>query len=203
MTFDINKPAILLDLDQTLIASLDKYELDLKTNKKKMKNFNYENMDGYYTVFERPHLQAFLNFLFSEYNVSIWTAASKDYALFIIDKILLRNNPERKIDFIFFSYHCKISKRIKNGTKDLSMLWSVFNLSGYNKNNTIILDDYEEVYDTQPDNTIIAKPFDFLEENSENDTFLLDLIPELKKIKSNFKLKKSISKHIKRINNQT
>ena len=137
-------------------------------------------MEGYYIIFERPHLQEFLDFLFENFNVSIWTAATKDYALFIIEKIIL-SKPNRKIDWIFFSYHCNVSKKIKKGTKDLSMLWDFYKIPGYNQNNTIILDDYDEVHSTQTDNCIIAKPFKFSSKNSEKDDFFIQLIPKLKK----------------------
>lgn len=139
-------------------------------------------MEGYYIVFERPGLQKFLDFLFENFNVSIWTAASKDYALFIIEHIILanrENKPQRKLDWIFFSYHCDISKRIKKGTKDLSVIWEDYKLDGFSKYNTVILDDYDEVYNTQKHNCIIAEPFEFAAEKSENDDFLERLKPEL------------------------
>ena len=137
-------------------------------------------MEGYYIIFERPHLQEFLDFIFENYDVSIWTAATKDYALFIIDKIIL-TKPNRKLDYIFFSYHCNISKKIKKSSKDLSMLWDIYKIVGYNKNNTIILDDYDEVYISQKDNCIIAKQFKFINDNSEKDDFLKKLKRKLKR----------------------
>ena len=184
-TFDRSKPAILLDLDQTLISAEAYEEIDLTDRKikRKARLFNFEDMDGYYIIFERPHLQEFLDYLFSNFNVSIWTAASKDYALFIIDKFIIANKPDRKLDFIFFSYHCDISKRHKDGSKDISMLWDVFKLDGYNKNNTFILDDYDEVYETQPDRCIISPPFEFQKRGSEYDEFLLELPEKLERIK--------------------
>ena len=187
---------ILLDLDQTLIAALAPDELDVNKYKKKMSKFKHINMDGYYTVFERPNLQIFLDYLFNNYNVSVWTAASKDYAIFIIDKFLL-TNPKRRLDFIFFSYHCKWSSKQKNGTKDLSMIWDIYNLSGYNKNNTIIIDDYDEVKNTQPDNCILVKGFEFEDKNSENDTILLELISKLKSIKRKLSYKQILDGIIK------
>ena len=57
---------ILLDLDQTLIAALSPDELDEKKHSKKMKKFKYYNMDGDYTIFERPYLQEFLDYLFDK-----------------------------------------------------------------------------------------------------------------------------------------
>lgn len=183
------KPNIFLDLDQTLISaeSTSSDEFDWKKYRKKTKKIKYKNMEGYYIVFERPGLQNFLDFLFSNFNVSVWTAASKDYALFIIEKIILRGKKERSIDWVFFSYHCDISKNIKSGTKDLRIIWENYKIPNYNKNNTVIIDDYDEVYTTQPDNCIIAFPFEFTDSNSENDDFLLKIQPELLKMKKYIK----------------
>lgn len=176
---------ILLDLDQTMISSEADEEYDFEKNKEKAKKFRYKDMDGYYIVFERPGLQKFLDFLFKNFNVSIWTAASKDYALFIIEKIILNRKKNRKIDWIFFSYHCGISKKIKSGTKDLRILWEDYKIEGYDKNNTVIIDDYDEVYKTQPDNCIISPPFEFSKEGSENDDYLKRLEAELVKLIKN------------------
>ena len=82
-----NKPNIILDLDQTLISAEVSEEHNFKKYEMKSKLFDYKDMDGYYIVYERPGLQKFLDYLFENFNVSIWTAASKDYALFIIEKI--------------------------------------------------------------------------------------------------------------------
>lgn len=179
-----NKPAIFLDLDQTLISAeaTDEIDFNSKKFKNKAKLFNFENMDGYYIIFERPNLQSFLDYLFSNFNVSIWTAASKDYALFIIEKFIIASNPDRKIDYVFFSYHCDISKKIKGKSKDLSLLWDVYGLEEFNPHNTFILDDYEEVYETQPERCIVAEPFEFSDENSDKDRFLPNLKRKLKKI---------------------
>jgi TFIIF-interacting CTD phosphatase-like protein len=184
----MNKPYIFLDLDQTLISAeaLDE-EYDPKKHEKKAAKFDSENMENYYIIFQRPGLQKFLDYLFANFNVCVWTAASKDYALFIIDKIILASKPERHLEYIFFSYHCNISKKLKNGTKDLSMLWDVYKLKEFNSNNTLILDDYDEVFDTQPNNCIIATPFYFTKNKSEKDKFLEELIPKLEQIKSDIK----------------
>ena len=175
---------ICLDLDQTLIwAGTDKEympykypEIKKKAASKPFGKKNITNMDNLYTIFERPGLQEFLDFLFDNFNVSVWTAASKDYALFVIKNIIYKKNKEsRKLDWIFFSYHCDISKCIKKGTKDLSLLWDDYKLDGFSKNNTIIIDDYDEVYETQRKNCIAVFPFNFTDEGSEYDSHLKNL----------------------------
>lgn len=196
------KPNIFLDLDQTVISAEELEDFKPKKHKNKMKKFKYYYMDDYYVIFERPNLQLFLDYLFTNFNVSIWTAAGKDYALFIIKNIILANKKNRQLDYIFFSYHCDISKDYTNNTKDLSMLWKIYKFNKFNKYNTVILDDYDEVYNTQPNNCIIAKPFEFLDENSEKDMFLIDLIPELEKLKLRIQkedknLAKDVNKNLK------
>jgi TFIIF-interacting CTD phosphatase-like protein len=174
---------VFLDLDQTLISGEPTDEFDFEKYEEKSKLFKFYKMGDeeadYYLIFERPGLQEFLDFLFKNFNVSVWTAASKDYAIFIIDKILLKGKPERKLDYIFFSYHCDWSKKKRNGTKDLSFLWKTCSIPGYNPENTIIIDDLDEVSKTQPDKCIRAPPFYFKKKGSEQDTFLSGLIPIL------------------------
>ena len=159
-------------------------------------------MDGYYLVFERPGLQPFLTYLFDNFNVSIWTAASKDYALFVIYKIILSGNSNRKIDFIFFTYHCDISEDKKKASKSLNVLWDIFKLENFSKNNTLILDDYDEVYETQKSNCIMALPFEFKKEGSENDKFLIYLVPKLRLLKEKFDAGEGLSQSIKKINTE-
>lgn len=179
-----NLPCLILDLDQTIISAEASEELDFKKYTEKSKLFRSDDMDGYYIVYSRPHLQEFLDYAFKNFNVTIWTAASKDYALFIIEKIVINNKPDRKLDFIFFSYHCDLSKKKKKYSKELCMLWDIHKLPGYSEKNTVIIDDYKaDVHKCQPNNCIIAPPFEFTKEGSENDTFLKELIPQLDKMK--------------------
>lgn len=175
---------LLLDLDQTIISGEPLEELDLEnTYKEKHKLFKSDNMDDYYNIYSRPYLQEFLDYVFDNFNVTVWTAASKDYALFIVNKIIL-NKPGRKLDFIFFEYHCQLSKQINKYSKDLSILWDIYKLPGYSPQNTVILDDYKkDVHKCQPNNCIIAIPFEFKKDGSENDSFLKDIIPHLNNMK--------------------
>ena len=192
---------ILLDLDQTLISAEADEDYDFVKNREKAKKFDFHDMDGYYIVFERPGLQKFLDFIFSNFNVSVWTAASKDYALFIVNKILLKNKPERHLDWIFFSYHCDISRKLLNGTKDLSILWTQYKITGYEPENTIIIDDYDEVYNTQKNNCIIAVPFEFADDDSHKDQYLQqlqDVLTENKNMATSKKLVKTTNKYIKK-----
>lgn len=176
---------IILDLDNTIISAeaLETFPFTQSGIKDKALKFPLYDMDGYYIIFERPGLQEFLDFLFANFNVAIWTAASKDYALYIIDKIVLKR-PNRKIDFIMFSHHCDISKKIytKKQQKNLKILDKVFKITGYNTQNTLLIDDLEENWDFQKDCCIRIKPFEILDEDSEKDTELKSLRGVLEKV---------------------
>ncbi len=196
----MKKPHIFLDLDQTLISAEPTEEYDFKKNENKAKKFLSHDMDKMYIVFERPGLQEFLDYLFKNFDVSIWTAASKDYALFIIDKIICPKSKRdsRKLNFIFFSYHCGYSEKNIGNIKKLSLLWDVYGFKDFEKDNTFILDDNTEVYKGQEDNCILVKPFEFNEENSENDKYLKDLISILEKIKNNVNMDKPINQLVRK-----
>lgn len=185
------KPNLILDLDETLIYSISEKELSglEKTTKDKLfsKYATYEMDGGYYTVVERPGLQKFLKYAFENFNVSIWTAASKDYALFIIDNIIIGENSDRTLDWIFCSYHCELSEKKMKSIKNLDMLWDNYNLDGYSKDNTIIMDDHPIVYKTQTKNCIFMDPFQITDADiDERDDFLDRVIPELKIMKEEF-----------------
>ena len=172
---------VLLDLDHTLICSLTKDEepVSLKTQ---MKKFRWENMEDIYKVFERPGLQDFLNFLFENFNVSIWTAASKAYALFIIEEFILKNNKHRKIDYVFFSYHCKKSKKLKKTQKSLHMLKDVFKLDNFEMDRTFIIDDHPEVYSSQPNNCFHIEAFEMDRDKAWKDNGLSVIRKKLEKL---------------------
>jgi len=174
------KDHVVLDLDQTLISSEDTNDYD----KEKTKKFKSHDMDGTYMVFERPHLQEFLDYLFSNFKVSVWTAASKDYAMFIIKEVIQNGRKDRELEWVFFSYHCDISKKLTGKTKNLKILETEFKLPNYSFEKTLILDDYDEVYKTQPDNCILVEAFEYSDENSPKDNHLKKVQKQLKKLKS-------------------
>jgi TFIIF-interacting CTD phosphatase-like protein len=176
---------VILDLDQTLISSEIKDDFDINKFGTKMKEFYHKDLDDTYIVFARPYLEGFLDYLFDNFNVSVWTAASKSYALFIIEKFIL-TKPERKLDFVFFSYHCTMSIRSKKGLKGLNMLWDVFKIKGYRPDNTIIIDDNYDVKKIQRCNCFQIKPFNFYDENSEGDKELIKTTIKLEKLRTGY-----------------
>lgn len=198
------KKNVILDLDQTLICAESLQEFNVQKNLDKImtfdSTFNPEkcetpsssakekkiiNMEDMYVVFLRPNVQEFLDYLFENFNVSVWTAASKEYASFIVNKVILEPRPDKKLDLLLFSYHCNMSRRHCSGSKNLCLLWDVVKLPGFTKENTVILDDFCEVFDIQPSNCIRADEFQFNGSKSpESDNFLKDvIIPKLERFR--------------------
>ena len=186
MSFD-RKTIIVLDLDETLIHSMTTKEREAYN---KTINFTSHEMIGSdYIIYERPGLQEFLDFLFKNFTVCVWTAASKDYASFIVNNIVLNGRKDRKLDWFFFDYHCDISRKISNtkSTKDLDVLCDIFKLQGYTKTNTVIIDDNTNVYNAQTGKCINIKEFKIASSDSEKDDQLKKLIPLLKQLKKSMK----------------
>ena len=169
---------IVLDLDNTIISSFSKEEYDeLKIDhKNKFKSI----LNGMYYTMERPYLNEFLDYLFSHFHVSVWTAASKSYAKQIIDTFILRGKKNRKLRSFLHYDHCKESMDNINPKtmKDLKYLFIVKDKM-FNQNNTVIIDDLKEVLNNNKKNSIDSEYFDGSKKNSPNDTFLLQLMKDL------------------------
>ena len=105
---------VILDLDNTIISALRPEEMKEAVDKFGQidPSLDWIDMDTSYRIYERPGSQQFLDYIFSEYRVSVWTAASKEYAAFIVDNVILKKGRNRKIDYILFSHHCRLSKKI-------------------------------------------------------------------------------------------
>ncbi len=197
ITQDCKKINVLLDLDNTIINALDIDELKY-INETYQSHFEFNDMNNSkgeveYRVFARPHLQTFLDFLFQNFNVSIWTAAESDYALFIVDKFIKKNNPNRKINMIMYRYHVTMaeSKYGEGRIKDLNFIWEYLKEYNYYPCNTLIVDDLPDVQLTNPLNTIRLHPFDMLTDDGINlealsDNTLIKIINFLTKVKENY-----------------
>lgn len=181
---DDNKKLILLDLDNTLICAEDLVSVqDENKMVKAREKFHTVRMEDYYDIFERPHLQEFLDYLFEHFNVGIWTASSKDYAIFVIKNFIIQPKNKlclnRKIQLFLCSHHCNVSKKhFKGITKDLKLIsdkWSLKQLK-----DIILIDDLEHLAEHQPNNVIAIKPFFYNKEEAYEDKELLKVTETLK-----------------------
>lgn len=141
---------VVLDLDNTCIYSHECRKM--KKIPEWLSNYTQYVMDDEYIVCERPGLQDFLDWLFDNFNVMIWSAASPDYVDFIAKNII--GIKGRHIEHIFNSDHCKESDDRYKTLKQLKMLWNEKDLKGYYPFNTLIIDDLRDVTEPQPYNSI-------------------------------------------------
>ncbi len=171
----INVMHVILDLDLTLINSLEKGEkhgFNIKSTK--VPDLNE------YDVYERPGLQEFLDGIFVKENrVSVWTAASKDYALAIVNKFILIK-PERELENIFFHYHCEISsKNFGNNSKDLRTLHKLLGIKKLPKEKLVLIDDTQAWSLGQESLVEIIQPFDLSE--TKEDAVLQKMLEKINK----------------------
>ena len=181
----MSKPAplhIVLDLDNTLIYSIPyrkSYpEWIKKFHTHKMMSAGAAHED--FLVLERPFLRLFLKWLFTHFNVSVWSAGTPDYVDYIVKHIITPPGSGRKLHKVFTSNDCDKSVNDFGGVslKRLDMLYKTYPKL-YSKNNTIIVDDLKCVVTDQPENAIrIIKFLD--KEKFVEDTKLLELIEKLK-----------------------
>lgn len=170
-----NLKNVLLDLDETLISAVE--VSTLKKDPAKMaefqvrsKLFRVHKMDDDYFIVERPGVQPFLDYLFRNFNVSVWTAASKEYAIFVLRQVILK--PGRKLDYFMFSENCDASYERTGCLKQLNQL---FHLPRYNPANTMIIDDNQNVVERQVNPVWSIKAFRFFRKDSESDAYLSQL----------------------------
>lgn len=192
----MTKTCLILDLDETLISSVSNSEIEklksvLKRDERtdldtvlKGQHYRWGEKPGEYVTYERPGLQKFLDFAFENFDVYIWTAGGKEYAVTLVKEIIMRVNPgKRDVKNIHFDYHCQQSeKHYRGNLKDLRMFWEKYNLGVCKKDNTFIVDDNSDVAIPNPNNCIVAKPFRVqYPTDAKKDKFLDKLKKQLQK----------------------
>lgn len=177
---------VVLDLDNTLIYSIPCDKLPKNTNSY-LHSMKFYKMDDDYYVFERPGLQEFLDWLYKNYNISVWSAASPDYVDFIVKNIIEKNG--RKVDYVLNSDNCENCQKIfgEKHIKNLNMLWKVHKLKGFAPHNTLIIDDLKMVCKVQPNNSIQIKSFNTNRKESIKDTELKRIKKKLENISLHFR----------------
>jgi hypothetical protein len=163
---------VILDLDLTIICAcdIDKEPESLKKYKDKF-NDGKNKDDRNYVVFRRHGLQPFLDFLFKNFKVSVWTHGTREYACDIVNNTIYKKGKNsRNLEYLLVRYHCDISS-MKFGeiTKKLTMLRDVFKLD-FDMDKTILIDDNtKHVYKGQEGNVINITEFDIDFEGVDED----------------------------------
>ena len=158
---------IVLDLDETLISA------SLTPPVKYDYKFTLNPSSEVYYLCKRPHLDLFLKFIFKKFKtVNIWTAATRVYALKVIEFIFTPTQLKR-LGFIKTRDDLKI-KKDGSYTKPLH---TVFNKQGAIKDfNTLMIDDRRSVSSDNLGNTIIVPAFKASSPKAMQDRALAQLI---------------------------
>lgn len=189
---DPAKKIIIFDLDETCVHSLEPDEYDETKIKTALEKYEKENANDeilykmyeeedlknkkakpIFYVVKRKGIKKFIEALSTKYRICVWTAATRDYAIFIMDKIF-PVLPE----WFFWSYHCKISsKKSNDNTKNLKLLkkWGVVKSMD---EVVCILDDNKKVYTNNKTKCVLVDEFVLpFHENSDTDFLLKTLLP--------------------------
>lgn len=167
----MKRPLIVLDLDNTLIFSSEVIYGRVPNGE-----IVFEDMITY----ERPHLQSFLDWLFSRFQVAVWTAGTLEYAVKIVAHFVLpENRPGRKIQFLFHRTDVEAANNMYGGLKDLRYINDIYpNRFG----KIILVDDHFEAKMTNGDKCLQVPGFGGNYQTSNmmvNDKELLNIINDL------------------------
>jgi hypothetical protein len=161
---------VILDLDNTIINTLSINKAVSFVN-----DFHYIpfKVNGFMNdvIIGRPGLDEFLDWLFKNCKVSVFTHADKEYAMYVVNNFIIQGKKNRKLDMIYYRYHVEMGLDIFGGYKDLRLLWDEFKVYDVYPSNTVIIDDNPMVKKSNPYNTIQIYPFDASTE-SVNDNHL-------------------------------
>ena len=168
------KPALIFDLDETLIHSfttpqLNSFEITIDST-------NQGNQFGkklYVRV--RNGASLLLGWLQSQFNIFIFTSASKEYADQIIDHIAPQIPQEHRfyrdsIKYLNNKYSQRRSSRGR-GFKDISIITKRFSYVELTK--TLLIDNSKHCGLCNPSNTVVIKPWNGLD---DDDTILMDVL---------------------------
>lgn len=150
--------AIILDLDETLVHGTF-------------------HKNGKISMKIRSDCQKFLTYLFENYNVGIWTFASKEWAKLVINQIFTKEQQKKLV----FVYHGEMSCPRKGGDiKCLSKIWdnNHFRQRGFTPQNVLIIEDTSYNYIENPNNGILVPKF-----KGEKDDVLVMLMEHMEKHK--------------------
>lgn len=168
-----DRKLVVLDLDNTCICAIEKDRLNSVANPTFYVNENqFVDLEDLYRIYPRPKLQEFLDILFRDFNVAVWTAADLDYALFVIDNFITMNNPERELQFIMWGEHCEYSSEhsVDEQAKLLTLLSLPLENPLFDINKMVLIDDNELVL-RQKQDTIDSNYFDVTKHDAIYDLY--------------------------------
>lgn len=158
------KKLLVLDLDETLIYAIEE-------GLKRRSDFRV----GQYYVYKRPFVETFLDFCFENYNVAVWTTATKSYAEEIL-KVILK--AEHELQFLWTRERCTLTFDEEEREHFFVKRMSKIRRRGYKLESVIVVDDSPNVWQDSYGNLVRVSKF----EGDEKDDELKVLPVYLKKL---------------------
>lgn len=154
------KKKIVLDLDQTLLCTVPKKHIINELNRSNT-TLQLQYIDSMFDhiTYIRPHLFTFLDYVFSHFDVSIFTAAMEIYAENIVEKLFSNYHLDKVLtnqDYVDCLVDTGKYKAIEYIQK---------RIPGYTSENTVIIDDSPQVAYSNPHNILSIKPFEIIDHN--------------------------------------
>jgi len=150
----MQKLNVILDLDNTLLVSvnLSTVSPDVLLNNE-CAYVSFHPFERYLMV-ARPYLRHFLEELNKIANISIWTAATKEYAKLAVHHFFPKGIRIHK----FYTQEDTV-KYLKTTGRMKPIDAALFTFPLYNRCNTFIIDDLPDVYKSNPTNTLRIVPY--------------------------------------------
>lgn len=174
---------LILDLDECLIHSVHNTQVNEMSYDFYKDSFDV--LDGMYRTMKRPHLKDFLNYAFNNFKISVWTAASADYASDVLKNIGIN---ETDLEFFYSEKNCTPKYNYGDGWGMGSIVYhkkiSKLSKRGWNMEKVLMIDDKPEYIDSYG-NVIGIKPF--YGDNSDSDLLSMIKYLDLIKDKENYR----------------
>lgn len=166
-----HRPLVILDIDQTMIHSVnyDEYMVYKTFNNHRHPRIDFRLIlkDGSdFVVSIRPGLDEFLRYVFANFRVAVWTAAQKEYAHEVLQRILTPLQ-YHQLAFIFTSRECAWSKKYTGPTKPAYRILQL--LPDLDLSRTVLCDDNHLSTEDFAENTVLVQPYNVLESNADLD----------------------------------
>jgi len=164
------KLLVVLDVDETLVHCVATSEEDKTVSVKP--DFTIDS----YNVFKRPHLDSFLEVVFSHFFVGLWSAAHPEYVHAIAAHIL---KPSQVPEFIFTKEHTVVMKYYGEATKIKPLDAISENLDF---SSVVMIDDKRTAFRHNEENGLWVVPFNN-PQRQQSDTALPQMLQLLQALR--------------------
>lgn len=139
-----DRKLLVLDLDETLVFSSEQ-ELDRPADL---------SVVGYH-VYKRPHLDPFLEFAFSRFEVGVWTSSGKLYAEPLVAALM----PGRPVAFVWSAMRCSLARDWETGAYSTQKRLAKLKKLGFKLQHIIGIDDTPSKYARNYGNLVPVREF--------------------------------------------